>query len=46
MLAVPVRNRSAVRRLALARLVSTTGTSGAGIALAAVLYARTGSPTW
>jgi MFS family permease len=46
MLAVPVPSRSAVGRLALARLVSTTGTSGAGVALAAVLYARTGSPTW
>ena len=46
MLAVPVSSRSTVRRLAVARLVSTTGTAGAGVALAAVLYARTGSATW
>ncbi|MCW2966985.1 MAG: major facilitator superfamily 1 [Solirubrobacteraceae bacterium] len=38
--------RTAVRRLAAARLVSVTGNAASGVALAAVLYARTGSPTW
>lgn len=38
--------RSAVRRLALGRLISMTGTFAAGISLTFVLYARTGSATW
>lgn len=41
-----VPSRHAVRRLALARAVSVTGTAAANIALAAVLYRRTGSASW
>jgi MFS family permease len=45
-LAVAVPSDTAVRRLALARLVSVAGSVSAAIALAAVLYARTGSAVW
>jgi len=41
-----VASRRAVRRLALARLVSVAGTAAAEVALAAVLYQRTGSAAW
>jgi MFS family permease len=44
--AVPVPSDPAVRRLALARLISATGSVAANIALASVLYARTGSAAW
>ncbi len=46
MTAVPAPSRAAVRRLAAARLVSVAGSVSAGVALAVVLYARTGSATW
>ena len=46
MLAVPIPSELAVRRLALARLVSVAGSASARVALAAVLYARTGSAAW
>lgn len=46
MTAVPTPSRAAVRRLAVARLVSVAGSESAGLALAVVLYARTGSATW
>ena len=39
-------NRSAIRRLAAARLVSLTGSGAAGVALAYVIYQRTGSAIW
>lgn len=44
--AVAVPSDPAVRRLALARLISATGSMAASTALAAVLYARTGSAAW
>jgi MFS family permease len=40
------RNRSAVRRLALARLISLTGGAAAYLALNYTIYERTGSATW
>ena len=46
MTAVPTPSRAAVRRLAAARLVSVAGSVSAGVALAVVLYTRTGSATW
>jgi MFS family permease len=46
MLAVPTPSRIAVQRLAAARLISVTGTVSASVALALVLYARTGSAEW
>ena len=39
-------SRAAVRRLAVGRLVSMTGTFAAGISLTYVLYERTGSAAW
>lgn len=44
--AVPTPSRAAVHRLAAARLVSIAGSVSSGVALAVVLYARTGSATW
>jgi MFS family permease len=41
-----VTNRSAIRRLAAARLVTMTGSWAASIAMAYVLYQRTGSAVW
>ena len=38
--------RAAVRRLALSRLISLTGTLAAFIALVYAVYQRTGSTTW
>jgi MFS family permease len=46
MIAVNVPSDAALRRLASARLVSVAGSVSAGVALAAVLYARTGSAVW
>lgn len=46
MLAVPLPSDTAIRRLALARLVSVAGSVSASVALAAVLYVRTDSATW
>jgi MFS family permease len=46
MLAVSSPSPAAVRRLAIARLVSVAGSVAADVALALVLYARTGSATW
>jgi MFS family permease len=46
MIAVTVPSDAALRRLASARLVSVSGSVSAGVALAAVLYARTGSAVW
>src|SRR5205823_993853 len=46
MIAVNVPSDAALRRLASARLVSVAGSVSAGVALAAVLYARTGSAAW
>jgi len=43
---VPIPSDVAVRRLALARMVSMAGSASASVALAAVLYARTGSAAW
>ena len=43
---VPIPSDLAVRRLALARMVSMAGSASASVALAAVLYARTGSAAW
>ena len=43
---VPIPSELAVRRLALARMVSMAGSVSASVALAAVLYARTGSAAW
>jgi MFS family permease len=40
------RNRGAVRRLALARLISLTGGAAAYLALNYTIYERTGSATW
>jgi MFS family permease len=42
----PLSNRSAVRRLAAARLVSVAGSTGADIALAFMVYERTNSALW
>src|SRR6266498_5798047 len=39
-------SRAAVRRLALARLISLTGGAAAYLALNYVIYQRTGSATW
>ena len=39
-------NRSAIRRLAVARLVSIAGSGAANVALAYVIYQRTGSALW
>jgi MFS family permease len=39
-------NRSAIRRLAVARLVSIAGSAAASVALAYVIYQRTGSALW
>jgi MFS family permease len=41
-----VTNRSAIRRLAVARLVSITGSWAANVAMAYVIYQRTGSAVW
>ncbi|HEY2601304.1 MAG TPA: MFS transporter [Thermoleophilaceae bacterium] len=46
MFAVPTPSRSAVQRLAAARLISVTGNVSASIALALLLYKRTGSAEW
>ena len=46
MLSVAVPSRFAVRRLALARAISFFGGTSAYVALAAVVYARTGSAAW
>jgi MFS family permease len=40
------RGRAAVRRLALARFLSSTGSQIAGIALSAEIYRQTGSAVW
>jgi len=40
------RARTDARRLALARLISMSGSSAAAIALAAELWSRTGDPVW
>lgn len=42
----PISNRSGVRRLALARLVSFTGGGAAAIALAVTIFEQTGSAGW
>ena len=39
-------NRRAIKRLAVSRLVSITGSNAAGVALAYVIYRRTGSAVW
>jgi MFS family permease len=46
MLAVQSPSRSAVSRLAVARLISATGSVAASVALALALYQRTGSAAW
>ncbi len=46
MLSVAVASRNPVRRLALARAVSFFGSTSAFVALASVVYARTGSASW
>jgi MFS family permease len=43
MFVVPTPSRSAVRRIAAARLISVSGSVAASVALAVVLYRRTGS---
>jgi MFS family permease len=43
---VTVTNRAAIRRLAAARLVTMTGSWAANVAMAYVLYERTGSAVW
>jgi MFS family permease len=42
----PRRPRTDARRLAVARLISISGSIAASVALAAVLYSRTGSAAW
>jgi MFS family permease len=44
--APPQGSRRNAKRLAVARLISVSGTVAAGVALAAVLYSRTGSAAW
>jgi MFS family permease len=46
MFAVSAPSRSAVQRLTAARVVSITGNVSASVALALLLYARTGSAEW
>ena len=41
-----VTNRRAIRRLAAARLVTMTGSAAANVAMAYVIYQRTGSAIW
>jgi len=43
---VPIPSRSAARRVAVARLISLTGTEAAFTALLFVIFKRTGSSTW
>jgi MFS family permease len=44
--AIVVTNRRAIRRLAVARLVTITGSWAASVAMAYVIYQRTGSAIW
>ena len=45
-LSAPTPPRSAVRRLAIGRFISLTGTIAAGTALSYSMYQETGSATW